>query len=116
MTWRRWLNPFYIFDLVGRDGRPSFTKLLGIASFVLGWVLVFTVVQVLDLWATIFLMLLFGVPYGMRGYRLFVESRAAGLTGAASDAARGQPEVERARADILQRRAIGAADGVEPSS
>ena len=111
----RWLNPFYVFDLAGKDGRPSFTKLLGLASFVLGWALVFRVVAVLDLWATIYLTLLFGVPYGIRGYRLFAESRAAGLSLGAPDAARAQADVERGRAEILQRRAMGSADGVEPS-
>lgn len=129
----RWfLEPIYWWgDFKGADGRPSYFKLMGTASFIYGLVLLFR------LWSHYFAeiegakthpgtgelafllafsFLVFYLPYGIKGLALYAQSRGAGAADALTKAAEREPETLRAQAVLEQTRATiaerrAAADG-----
>lgn len=122
---------FWRLDLRSPDGRPSYTKVFGAASFGFGVALLFRLWtyflgQPGGLAATPtgvlafllgFSFLVFALPYGLRGLTLWAATRAGGTAAALRTAAEAEPErlraqadLERARAEIAARRAAGGDD------
>lgn len=129
----RWfLEPVYYWvDLKGPDRRPSFTKLVGLLSFVYGLVLLFR------LWGhyfhradngghpgtgelgflLAFSFLVFLLPYGIKGLSVWAATRGGGSLDLLKSVADREPErltaqatLERARAEIGERRRQGGGD------
>jgi hypothetical protein len=131
---RFFLEPtYYWLDLKGADGRPSFMKVAGLTSFVLGAVLL------VRLWAhyfhvaestehtppgqgelaflLAFSFMVFLLPYGLKGLQVWAATRGGGTVDVMKEAAirepdrlRAQAELEKVRADIADRRAKTGGD------